>query len=83
MIELHTNSSPRSCFILSLDAKGNVLLFFKSVRAIRATSSSSSLTIGSLPTNKNCNIINNVPMKGLIKIITKKQVCVSCPCTYM
>ena len=38
-----------SCFLSSLLASGKFLLFFKSVLAMRATSSSFSLTIGSLP----------------------------------
>mmetsp|Transcript_9652 Transcript_9652/g.12150 ORF Transcript_9652/g.12150 Transcript_9652/m.12150 type:complete len:238 (-) Transcript_9652:339-1052(-) len=39
----------RSCLLLSLDAFGKSLFFCKSVRAMRATSSSESLTTGSLP----------------------------------
>ena len=38
-----------SCFFPSLEARGKLLLFLRSVRAISATSSSFSLTIGSLP----------------------------------
>ena len=38
-----------SCFFSSLEARGKLLLFLRSVRAISATSSSFSLTIGSLP----------------------------------
>ena len=37
-----------SCFFSSLEARGKLLLFLRSVRAISATSSSFSLTIGSL-----------------------------------
>ena len=37
--------------MLSLEASGKVLLFFKSVRAINATNSSFSFTIGSFPRN--------------------------------
>ena len=38
-----------SCFFSSLEVRGKLLLFLRSVRAISATSSSFSLTIGSLP----------------------------------
>ena len=38
-----------SCFFSSLEARGKLLLFLRSVRAISVTSSSFSLTIGSLP----------------------------------
>ena len=38
-----------SCFFSSFEARGKLLLFLRSVRAISATSSSFSLTIGSLP----------------------------------
>ena len=38
-----------SCFFPSFEARGKLLLFLRSVRAISATSSSFSLTIGSLP----------------------------------
>ena len=41
-----------SCFFSSLEARGKLLLFLRSVRAISATSSSFSLTIGSLPEGK-------------------------------
>lgn len=40
---------PSNCFLLSVDAKGNDRFFLRSVRAIKATSSSSWLTIGNLP----------------------------------
>ena len=38
-----------SCFFSSLEARGKLLLFLRSARTISATSSSFSLTIGSLP----------------------------------
>ena len=38
-----------SCFFSSLEARGKLLLFLRSVQAINATSSSFSLTIESLP----------------------------------
>ena len=41
-----------SCFFSSFEARGKLLLFLRSVRAISATSSSFSLTIGSLPEGK-------------------------------